>query len=416
VHEFQVKAADLVARVIAGRTLRDDANREAPPCHATVRNLVLGTLRWLGTQRAIGSKLARKGFFDPRLESLVCVALFQLQHSNAAPHVIVDEAVKAARVMGFDAASGFVNGVLRQFLRDSEALIRCAQELPEGRWNHPKWWVEKLRHDHPNVAEAILSSAMGHPPMTLRVNVRRVAVSDYLKMMERAGIDADALGKQAILLKHAVPTASLPGFKEGLVSVQDSGAQNVAALLGATDGQRVLDACVAPGGKAAHVLEQADVDLLGIDVSAVRLESVRAALSRLGLSAHLIQADAANTATWWDGRSFDRVLVDAPCSGSGIVRRHPDAKWLRRKTDLPKFACQQMALLRSLWHVVAPGGRLLYVTCSVFPDENEAVIEQWLANVSDAERIAVFEPTGVDGYLFPTSQNDGFFFAMFTKH
>ena len=249
--------------------------------------------------------------------------------------------------------------------------------------------------------------------MTLRSNVRRGSASDYLHRLQQAGLGARRLDNGALLLARPVPVERLPGFGEGAVSVQDAGAQLAATLLDVRDGMRVLDACAAPGGKTAHILELADVDMTALDADAVRLQRVGSNLERLGLSARMQAADAAAPDVWWDGNPFERVLVDAPCSASGVVRRHPDIKWLRRPSDIGGFAAQQQRLLQALWKVVARGGKLLYVTCSIFSEEDHQTIGGFAARHPDA-RILGGMP-GRDGLLLPDDEHDGFYYALLQK-
>ena len=414
-HEVQAEAARLVAGVLGGRSI-DEADFAGPAGRAApLRDLTLGTLRRLGTHRAVAAGLASRGFTDPRLESLVCVALHQLQHTRAAAHAVVTEAVQAARISGLAQASGFVNAALRRFLRESERCVAQARTTPEGLWNHPAWWVDRVRAAYPDRAEAILSAGTDHPPMTLRVNQRRATVASLLETLAAAGIEARAAGPVAIRLQRPRPTRELPGHAEGLFSVQDAGAQWAAPLLDLAPGMRVLDACAAPGGKACHVLESADVALTALDLDATRLGAIRQPLARLGLEARLLQADAGQPDRWWDGQPFDRVLLDAPCSASGIVRRHPDARWLRRPEDLARFAATQRRLLAALWQVLAPGGKLLYVTCSVFPEENAHVVRDWLSRSSDARLLPLEGFPAPDGVLLPSGEHDGFFYALLHK-
>ncbi|MBI1394438.1 MAG: 16S rRNA (cytosine(967)-C(5))-methyltransferase RsmB [Betaproteobacteria bacterium] len=419
-HEAQRVAAENVAHVMAGHSVRENrlSRGRNDQSGSAIRDLTMGTLRSLGTQRALVRLMVSRGVPDPSLEALLCVALYQLQHSKAPAHAVVDHAVRAARGLGKGRASGFVNATLRRFLRERPLLVEHAARTDEGRWSHPGWWVSKLRQQYgDSQAEAILSAGLQRPPMGLRVNHRRQSTEAYLARLGSLGIRARYVGGAAILLEEPVPSATLPGFSEGDVSVQDVGAQWAAPLLDLRDGQRVLDACSAPGGKCAHMLETARVDLTAIDEDNARLASVEANLKRLGLTAGLIAADAADTATWWDGNAFDRILLDAPCSGSGIVRRHPDARWLRRPDDLIRFAAQQTRLLDALWHLLRPGGKLLYVTCSVFDEENAGVVLSFQANHPDAIRLDLGGdfPGNTHGQLLPDRNHDGFFYALLCK-
>ncbi len=324
---------------------------------------------------------------------------------------------------------GFVNAVLRRFLREREALLAGLHGNLVASFNHPRWWIERLQHDWPEHWQALLAVDQQRAPMTLRVNTRRGSVADYLRRLAEAGMAASAgPGDQAIVLAQPCPVQHLPGFPEGDVSVQDAAAQRAAPLLlggGLPAGARVLDACAAPGGKTAHLLERAELDVLALDSDVKRLARVHETLARLQLSARTVAADAGETAAWWDGRPFDAILLDAPCSASGIVRRHPDVRWLRRASDIDALARTQARLLDALWPTLRPGGRLLYCTCSVFKAEGQAQIDAFLQRHGDA---AVPAEPASPGHLLPLPDNepdrspppsgasaDGFFYSLLEK-
>lgn len=418
--EAQRRAARLVAGVLAGRSLVESAFQDDPAAASAnaglLRDLTYGTLRRLGEFRQLARLLAHRGIDDPMLEALLYVALYQLGYTKAPPHAIVNHAVAATRTLGLQRSASFLNALLRRFLRERETLLVQARATPEGRWSHPAWWIEKVRLQYGDVAEDILSAGLLHPPMTVRPNRRRITVEAYGAMLADAGMAASPVDPGALTLASPVAVRQLPGHAAGLVSVQDAGAQWAARLLDLADGQRVLDACSAPGGKAVHILESAAVDLTALDADASRLQTVRAQLDRLGLEAQTAVADAAELSAWWNGSGFERVLLDAPCSGSGIVRRHPDAKWLRRETDIAAFARQQRRLLDALWQVLAPGGKLLYVTCSVFREENAAVVDAFVNRREDARRLPLTSFPAGDGQLLPDRSHDGFFYALLAKH
>lgn len=409
--DAQRAAAGRVAEVIAGHSLAYAAGES----DAMVRDLTYGTLRHLGTQRVILRTLAPRGVTEPGLEALLAVSLYQLQHTRAAHHTVVDQAVAAARAMGFDRAAGFVNAALRRFLRERDQLVALAHRDPEGRWSHPAWWIDRLRAEYPDDADGILSAGLSHPPMAVRPNLRRTTLADYRQRLSAEGIEAVDVAPAALLLPKPVPVRRLPGYAEGLVSVQDAGAQWAARLLAPSDGMRVLDACAAPGGKTAHLLESADIRLTALDADSARLDDARRNLDRLGLQATCIGADARRVKAWWDGVPFQRVLLDAPCSASGIVRRHPDARWLRRPGDVASFAVTQRALLDALWQVLEPGGTLLYVTCSVFRGENAEVVDGFLGSCEDARRLPATGLPSADGRLLPDASHDGFYYALLGK-
>ncbi|MCG6875064.1 MAG: 16S rRNA (cytosine(967)-C(5))-methyltransferase RsmB [Betaproteobacteria bacterium] len=403
-------ASRVVARVAAGESL--NSVRARRPLRPAVLDLVYGCLRDFGRGDLLIDALTNRAAPTPAVRALLLVALRGL-HAGRAEHVLVSQAVEAAGRLRVGAAKGFVNAVLRNYLRRRNALNAQIARSPIGRYCHPQWWVDRVRNQYPDEWERALDAGNQHPPMTLRVNVRRTGVADYLHMLAGKGIDARQVGPVAIRVGAPLPVEEIPGFADGAVSVQDAGAQLAAPLLAAASGQRVLDACAAPGGKAAHILELADVDLTALDIDPVRVDRVRATLARLGLAATILQGDATEPAQWANGRTFERVLLDAPCTASGVARRYPDVKWLRRERDIAGFATLQRKLVSALWRVLEPGGKLLYVTCSVFGEENDAVVEWFLERQSDAARIAVPELAG--GQLLPDEEHDGFFYALLGK-
>ncbi len=385
-----------------------------PGDRAAVRDICHQSLRSLGLLEAQLSALLVTPLKHPGLRYLLLVGLAQLQFTRAKPYAVVDHAVKAVDPLGVPAARGLVNAVLRNFLRRRENLVRNHWSDPEILYGHPAWWIDKLRAQYPDAWQSMVESTNRHPPMTLRVNRRRASVEATLESLAKAGIEAHALGGVAIRIDPR-PVAEVPGFAEGKVSVQDAGAQLAAPLLDVRDGQRVLDACAAPGGKTTHLLELADLDLTALDLDALRLDRVRTNLERLGLSARVLAGDASQPATWWDGRPFQRVLLDAPCSASGVTRRHPDIRWNRRPGDLLRFSQQQVAFLENVWQVLDGGGKLVYATCSVFREENDSVVETFLARQPDAslEPPAPGIPAG--GQLLPDDERDGFYYALLRK-
>lgn len=421
--ETQRLASRTVAATLAGRSLTQtlDALRLqhsdlSPQQRAAIRDLSYGTLRHYGRLQAVLGLLLRKPVTDEALRSLLLVALYQLCYSKAAAHAVVDHAVETAAAIKKPAAKGLVNAVLRNFLRQREELLRRAEAGSDlARYSHPQWWIDKLRQQYPREWESILLAGNRHPPMTLRVNRRRESVAGYLALLQANGLAAQAVGKDGIMLAQPVAVEKLPGFSEGLVSVQDAGAQYAAQLLDVRDGMRVLDACAAPGGKTAHLLELADVELTALDCDAERLRKVEQNLLRLNFSARCVAGDAGRPEQWWDGSEFERILADVPCSASGVVRRHPDSKWLRRETDIARFAEQQQRVLEALWRCLARGGKLLYATCSVFAEENNLQIASFLTRHADAALQALPGLSEQDKQLLPDEQHDGFYYALLAK-
>ena len=414
-------AASTVAAVLAGRSLTpllENAWRDNPDLsrsdRGAIQDLSYGSLRHLGRLRAILDQLINKPVAKAELQALLVVAIYQLEYSEAAPYAVVDHAVECASQIAGAPMKAFVNAVLRNFQRNREQLLLKAESTDEGRFSYPDWWIRRLRRELPAEAESVLLAGNAHPPMTLRVNRRLRSPEQYLEQLAAADMKSRQLNNGALLLAQPVPVEQLPGFAQGEVSVQDAGAQMVAPALDLMDGMRVLDACAAPGGKSAQILETANVELDALDVDPARLQRVRANMDRLGLSAHLQCADAGALDSWWDGRGFDRVMLDAPCSASGVVRRHPDIKWLRRSADIGGFAAQQQRLLDALWKVVARGGKLLYVTCSIFREENQEGVDRFAARQPDA-RILGGMP-GRNGLLLPNDEHDGFYYALLQKN
>ena len=443
-HRLLGQVADAVAAVQSGRSLTDWLAHCPAELRGGSQALSFAVLRALGGAQAVRALLAPKTP-PPPVDALLVSALALLWPSDGPPpyaeHTLVDQAVTAAR-QRTPAAANFINAVLRRFLRERDALVTAAQRQPVAAHNHPSWWIDRLRHDWPAQAGALMAEANRHPPMVLRVNARRGSALAYQQRLAALGrlstlIDDPALGGQALVLAQACGVLDLPGFEAGEVSVQDLSAQRAAMLLlGAPDGlpplapgARVLDACAAPGGKTAHLLERADVDVLALDSDAGRLRKVQETLNRLqlphpGAGAGTVQlqaADARQTAAWWDGRLFDAILLDAPCTASGIVRRHPDVRWLRRPADVAALATVQRELLDTLWPLLAPGGRLLYATCSIFKAEGQGQIDAFLQrHGAEQARLLSSSP----GHLLGLPDNpgsaaaftgDGFFYALIHK-
>jgi 16S rRNA (cytosine967-C5)-methyltransferase len=395
-----------------------------PAARGAVQDLAYGTLRDFGRGDFLLSRLLDRPLEAPAIRALLLIALRRLESHPSAAHTTVDQAVEAASTLHGGAFKGLVNAVLRNFLRRAESLFDAAEADAVAHGRHPKWWLETVRRELGTHAESVVAAGNLHPPMALRVNPRRCAPSDLLADLAAARIDARACGADiphGILVERPVPVARLPGFADGRVSVQDAGAQHAAPWLDLASGQRVLDACAAPGGKAAHILELADVELTALELDASRATRIDANLARLGLAAQVRVADCRAVDDWWDGRPFERVLADVPCSASGVARRHPDIKWLRREADVARFAAQTRDILDTLWQVLAPGGKMLFVTCSVFSRENQQQVAAFCDRHADCIRIALSGGplSGADSLtdylLLPTALHDGFYFALFAK-
>ncbi len=396
----------------AGRSLSDALARPQADKNidAAVRDLAYGTLRNLGLLDALLAELLRKPV-KPALHALLLAALYQLRARPRAAHTTVDQAVRAVSRLE-PAAKGLANAVLRNYLREAEALLaRCSSD--SAHYSYPQWWIDHVRAAWPRQWESVLNAGNLHPPMTLRVNGRRLTAEQYLAQLAERGLAGEIIGAQAILVERPLPIESLPGFAAGEVSVQDAGAQLAAPLLDVRPGMRVLDACAAPGGKSGHILELVDCALTALDNDPARVLRIGDNLARLGLSARVVCADCAAPAAWSDGTLFDRILLDAPCTASGVVKRHPDIKWLRRESDLAQLAATQGGMLDALWQQLAPGGKLLYATCSVFPEENAETIASLLARKRTAHLLPL--PGLDDGQLLPDARHDGFFYALLER-
>ncbi|WP_374669484.1 16S rRNA (cytosine(967)-C(5))-methyltransferase RsmB [Ramlibacter sp.] len=391
--------------------------------------LAYHALRELGRAEAIRRQLApRKPPAD--VDALLCVALalaWDPSRAPYAPFTLVDQAVEAAkRTPAMRPRHAFVNACLRRFLRERDALVAATDRDPVAQWNHPAWWIERVRADHPAHWQAILRAARAPAPLTLRVNARRATVAEVQEALAREDIGCRPVGGMALQLDHPRPVPALPGYAQGLWSVQDAGAQLAAPLVAqAVQGiarPRLLDACAAPGGKTSHLLELCEADLLALDVDPARCRRIHDNLARLGLQAEVRAADAGEPAGWWDGRPFDAILLDAPCTASGIVRRHPDVPWLRRARDVARLAAQQDRLLAALWPLLRPGGALVYCTCSVFRAEGEDRMAAFVAHNSDALRQPapghLIPQTGAPAQGLPDNgggDHDGFFHAVLRK-
>ncbi|RJX33038.1 MAG: 16S rRNA (cytosine(967)-C(5))-methyltransferase RsmB [Oxalobacter sp.] len=417
-------AADAVARVKQGTALPEALTQVfskaemTPQARGAIQDLAYRTMRQLGMAETLLSILASKAPEPMLLHGLLCCALTLLLESKNAEEgkgyesfTVVDQAVTAAGDPNIVHAKGMVNAVLRRFLRERESLIGEAQKNPVAKWNYPLWWIEDVRAAYPRNWEAILAAGNAPPPLTLRVNVRMTSVAAYLQTLSINGMTATQVGQTAVRLHDPVPVSQIPGFSEGWVSVQDAAAQLAAPLLDIQEGMRVLDACAAPGGKTGHIMEVAQVDLLALDADAARLERIEENLRRLQLSAQ-VQVGDATDARWWDKQHFDRILADVPCTASGIVRRHPDIRWLRRKSDMHRLATLSAQILDNLWQMLRPGGKLLFVTCSLWPQESEG---QAAAFAVRHNAIRLEAP----GQLLPVAgmdlDHDGLFFALFQK-
>ncbi len=443
-------AAFLLRAVRSGRSMTAALEDVDPALRPGVQALGFHALRWLGRAEALRQQLAQR---PPPAEAdaLLCVALAlacaadlssapagEDALGNAAPmytpYTLVDQAVEAAKNSEETVhQASFINGCLRRFLRERDLLMGASERHPQAVWNHPQWWIDRVRKDHPADWQAILQANNAKAALVLRINTRKTTPAQYLRALAAMNIGAFPVGPQGVVLANPSPVTALPGYAEGHFSVQDAAAQLAAPLLldglagsgGAGEGTprlHVLDACAAPGGKTAHLLELADCTVTALDIDPRRCERIGQNLQRLGLQADIQVGDAALPGNWWDGRLYDAILLDAPCTASGIVRRHPDVRWLRRPTDIAQLAATQARLFNALWPLLRPGGRLLYCTCSVFRAEGEQQAQTFVTHHTDAHFLPspghLLPQSGAAGTVFPDNlmgEHDGFYYAVFEK-
>lgn len=420
-------AARAVAEVLGGRSLADALPRQLKRLHtrdkALAQELAYGALRWAPRLQALLRRMLDKPLKDREVEAVLLVGLYQLAELSTAEHAAVSETVSAVAALGKGWARGLVNAVLRRFQREGRSLLGALDRDAVARTAHPKWLLDSLRRDWPEHWEAIADANNGRPPMTLRVNRAQGSRSAYAAQLADAGITArpNRHCADALTLDRPVPVEQLPGFADGAVSVQDAAAQLAATLLDIRPDQRVLDACAAPGGKTGHLLETSPgARVLALDSEAARLRQVEENLGRLRLNAAIQAGDAGRPDTWWDGEPFDRILLDAPCSGTGVIRRHPDIKLLRRASDIPALAASQAKLLRALWPLLRPGGMLVYATCSILRDENDRQMARFLGETPDAAELPIAaewgQPVAVGRQVLPGQDGmDGFYYARLAK-
>ena len=453
-------AASIVLAVRDGQSMTAALADVDAALRPGVQALSFHALRWLGRAEALRQQLVKRPP-PPEADALLCVAIalaWNIAPTLATPsaalppeeahfpgggasensiapyteYTLVDQAVEAAkRSEATVHQASFINGCLRRLLRERDALVAKTNANPQAVWNHPQWWIDRLRKDHPQDWQGILRANNAQAPLILRINQRKTTRAQYIHVLAAMNIIANEIGEQGVVLASAQPVQRLPGFAEGHFSVQDAAAQRAAPLLlqgvmaarAAADAPlRILDACAAPGGKTAHLLELADCDVTALDIDARRCERIAQNLERLGLQARIVVGDASRPADWWDGQLFDAILLDAPCTASGIVRRHPDVRWLRRPTDIAQLAAIQARLLGALWPLLRAGGSLLYCTCSVFRDEGDNQLQTFVAHHTDA----LLRPS--PGHLLPQSgveatglpdnlsrEHDGFFYALLQK-
>jgi 16S rRNA (cytosine967-C5)-methyltransferase len=415
------EGCSLSASIATGLSVLEDSRDRA-----FAQELAYGVLRWLPELDQVLIQLLQRPFRskDTDLRVLLLIGLYQLIHLRTPAHAAVSATVAASRALAKPWAGSLINAVLRNYLRNSERFLEQAHAMETARYAHPGWLLAELKQAWPKEWPAIVAANNSRAPMTLRVNARRLSRKDYLALLRETGIEARpaANTSHGIILSQPIEISRLPRFKEGYVSIQDAAAQLAAPLLDVRPGQRVLDACAAPGGKAAHILETCPEleTLIAIEREPNRIALLNTTLKRLQLEARVLQADATRPEDWWDGRPFERILVDAPCSGSGVIRRHPDIKYLKHETDLPALVNRQARLLTALWPLLAEHGKLIYVTCSILTAENQDQIAAFLNQHPDAHALTLHDPwgrpAGAGRQILPGEAGmDGFFYAALVK-
>lgn len=424
----RAEAARTVAAVLAGRSL-DEAIAQSLSRGGTPQNQSLTKAMAYGVVREhrllsnlLSRLLERPLKNEPEINALMLVGLYQLRSMRVAPHAAVSETVSAASALGKPKLHALINAVLRRYQREREALENLLPATPEVQLSYPDWLAQHITADWGERANDVLAAGNQQGPLTLRVNRSRLSLDAYLRRLDVAGLEAQRIDgvADALMLESAVGVEDIPGFAAGDVSVQDASAQLAADLLDAQGDLRVLDACAAPGGKTAHLLERAPgLYVMSTDIDPLRLRRIEDTLARLGLKARVLVGDAEKPLYWWDGNPFDRILLDAPCSGTGVIRRHPDIKWLRRDTDIAKLAATQKGMLHALWPLLEPGGTLVYATCSILKAEGEDVIKHFLITHADAKHVPIDaswgEPCTVGRRIAPGGAFDGFYYARLIK-
>ena len=421
-HESQRYAAIIIDKILGGTNL-DIAfenvfrNVKGLEHKSQTKAITYGALRYMGQSKYLIKSLVKKKIENRLVESLIHVALFQLSHESHNDFTIVDQAVKAAKKIDLR-KSNFVNAVLRNFLRNKDTLTKEFLEQEEGQFNYPIWWIQKIKKQYKSNWENILNIGNGHPPMTIRVNKRKIIMKEYKELLKENEISFIALANEGLILKDAKNIKDIPGFENGLFSVQDFGAQLASVLLDLKNDYLVLDACAAPGGKTTSMLENSNINLIALEKNTQRARKIIENLKRLKLEATVIIQPLDNRNKWWNKKQFDRILLDVPCSASGIVRRHVDMKWLRRLSDLEKFADMQLDLLNNAWPLLKPQGKLLYVTCSIFKEENEEVILKFCDNRQDVKRGKLKFPKNIQhikNQVVPSKDHDGLYYEILEK-
>ena len=417
-------AAMIVEQVLLGKNLDKSFqlvltkyNNEAENL-PQIKDMTYGAIRDLGKSKFYINKLVKNKIENLCLESLLHIVLFQINHSRSNDFTLVNQAVDAAKKIDHKKSS-FINAVLRNFLRNKDSLEKELKEDESAEYSYPKWWIAKVKKQYPKNWQDILNIGNQRPPLALRINLQKLKINEYSNILDDEGIDHSLVSEECLIIKKPLDVNKIPGFLDGKVSVQDLGAQLAAHIIELKNDQRVLDACSAPGGKACHMLELEKIQLTAIESDKQRTIKIIDNIKRQGFTAQILNKKIDNENEWWDKQYFDRILLDVPCSASGIVRRHVDIKWLRRINDFQNFADNQLTLLRAAWPMLKEGGKLLYVTCSIFEEENRDVIEEFKKGLSNVSEIDIKFPSHIihiKNQVLPSDNHDGLFYALLQKN
>ena len=383
-----------------------------------IKDMTYGAIRDLGKSKFYINKLVKNKIENLCLESLLHIVLFQINHSRSNDFTLVNQAVDAAKKIDHKKSS-FINAVLRNFLRNKVNLEKELKEDESAVYSYPKWWIEKVKKQYPKDWQDILNIGNQRPPLALRINLQKLKINEYSITLDEEGIEHSLVSDECLIIKKPLDVNKIPGFLDGKVSVQDLGAQLAAHIIELKNNQKVLDACSAPGGKACHMLEIKKIQLTAIESNKQRTTKIIDNIKRQGFTAKILNKKIDNKNEWWDKQYFDRILLDVPCSASGIVRRHVDIKWLRRINDFQNFADNQLTLLRAAWPMLKEGGKLLYVTCSIFEEENRDVIEEFKKGLSNVSEINIKFPSNIahiKNQVLPSDNHDGLFYALLQKN
>jgi 16S rRNA (cytosine967-C5)-methyltransferase len=382
-----------------------------------IKDMVYGAIRDLGKSNFYINKLVKNKIENRCLEGLLHIALFQITHERSNNFTLVNEAVDAAKKIDHK-KSAFINAVLRNFLRKKDELEQELNEEESAVYSYPNWWIQKVKNEYPKNWKDILTIGNQRPPLALRINLKKIGVNEYSAILDEHEIIHTLVGGECLIINTPLGVDKIPGFLEGKVSVQDFGAQFAAHLIDIKKGHKVLDACSAPGGKACHMLELNSIELLAIESNKKRTTKIQENLDRQGFKAKVLNDKISSQNEWWDKEFFDRILLDVPCSASGIIRRHVDIKWLRRTSDFKSFGDNQLFLLKSAWPMLKENGKLLYVTCSIFKEENRDVIEKFKQDLGNVSELNINFPSNIahiKNQILPSSNHDGLFYALLQK-